>query len=89
MTEPKKVQIIRPHEKLSEYIYERDDKSLTKSHEDILLNRQDYEEVGWRRLRAIQSLPLQDNLPFTVSNSIAAFSSGMIGWLNIFEREKK
>lgn len=81
MTEPKKVHIIRPHEKLSEYVYERNEKYPVKSYEDLLMSQQDYEALGWRRLRTIQSVPLRENWPFTVSNSIMSFSSGMIGAL--------
>ena len=79
MSEPKKVQIVRSHQNLHEYIYQRNVNSKEDSYEQILLDQKDYTMVGWRRLHIIQSLPLKENWPITIGNAIASFSSGFVG----------
>jgi hypothetical protein len=79
---PKKIQVIRSHQNFDEYIYQRNANSQENSYEQILLDRKDYQTLGWRRLHMIQSLPLKENWPIIIGNVIAACSSGFLGQLN-------
>jgi len=47
--------------------------------EQFVLDQKDYYPIGWRRLNAVQTLPLTENWPITVGNAIASFSSGFLG----------
>jgi hypothetical protein len=73
--QPKRIQVIRSHQKIHEYIYQKDD----NSYEQVLLNQKDYYSIGLRRLHTIQALPLTENWPITMGNAIASFSSGFLG----------
>jgi hypothetical protein len=75
MSDSKRVQIIRSHQNIHEFTYQKD-KNLS---EQFLLNQKDYYTLGWRRLNLVQSLPLKDNWPITIGNAIATFSSGFLG----------
>ncbi|CAF2078785.1 unnamed protein product [Rotaria magnacalcarata] len=79
MTQPKRVQVIRPNQHINEFIYERDGTAQDISYEQTLLNQHEYYAVGWRRLNIIQTLPLNENWPITVGNGAAAVSSGFLG----------
>ncbi len=79
MNEPKKIQIIRSHEKIHEYMYQPNPNIQQNSYEQILLDRKDYQIIGWRRLNTIQGLPIKENWPITGGNAVAAFSSGFLG----------
>lgn len=79
MSEPTRVKIIRPHQNIDEFLYERDANSQERSYEQKLLDRKEYYDLGWRRLRIIQKLPLHENWPITMGNAAAAVSSGLLG----------
>ena len=79
MTEPRKVHIVRPHQTVTEYAYERGPNTPENTFDHMLLERKDYRALGWRRVTAIQSLPLNDSWPITVGNAVATFSSGFLG----------
>ncbi len=79
MSENKRIQIIRPHQNLKEFIYESDNKP---SNDQFIVKQKDYYIIGWKRLAAIQSLPLKENWPITMGNAVASFSSGLLGLQN-------
>ncbi|CAF0843615.1 unnamed protein product [Rotaria sordida] len=79
MTEPKRIQIVRSNQNVNEFVYQRDNNSQNYSYEQILFDQKEYDTVGWRRLHAIQTLPLQENWPITIGNGIASVSTGFIG----------
>ncbi|CAF3878324.1 unnamed protein product, partial [Adineta steineri] len=81
MSEPKRIQVIRPHQNINEFIYQTDTNPQSPSYNQILLNQQDYHQLGWKRLNRVQSLPLKDNWPIVAGNAIATFSSGFLGGL--------
>jgi hypothetical protein len=85
MSEPKKIQVIRSHQNLNEYIYQSNANFQENSYEQILLDRKDYHALGWRRLHILQTLPLKENWPITIGNAIAAFSSGFLGLFFLFK----
>lgn len=78
-TEPKKVHIVRPHQKATEYAYERGPNTPEYTFDQMLVDRKDYRALGWRRVNAVQALPLEDSWPITIGNAVATFSSGFIG----------
>jgi hypothetical protein len=79
MSEPKRIQVIRSHQNINEYIYQKDQNSQKDSYEELLLDRKDYYAIGWRRLNTVQKLPLRENWPIIMGNAIASFSSGILG----------
>jgi hypothetical protein len=79
MTEPKRIQVVRPYQDLNEYAYQRNQKSQGNVYEQALLEQKDYYAIGWRRLNAIQALPLKENWPITIGNAAGSFSSGFLG----------
>jgi len=79
MSEPKRIQIVRSHQNINEYIYHKDQNSQENSYEQLLLDRKDYYDIGWRRLNAVHKLPLREHWPITMGNAIASVSSGLIG----------
>lgn len=79
MTEPKRIQIVRSHQNINDFVYEKDSNTDENSYEQVLINRQDYSTVGWRRLHTCQSLPLKENWPITIGNAVSSFSSGFLG----------
>jgi hypothetical protein len=79
---PKKVQVIRSHQNVNEYMYKKNADVHENSYEQILLDRKDYQELGWKRLRTIQALPFNEQWPITVGNIVVATSSGIIGQFN-------
>ncbi|CAF4503371.1 unnamed protein product, partial [Rotaria sp. Silwood2] len=78
MNEPKRVQIIRPHQNINEFVYQRDNNSQDYSYEQVLLDQKEYYTIGWRRLHTIQSLPLHENWPITMGNGIVSVASGVV-----------
>ncbi|CAF4820147.1 unnamed protein product, partial [Rotaria sp. Silwood1] len=42
MNEPKRVQIIRPHQNINEFVYQRDNNTQDHSYEQILLDQKEY-----------------------------------------------
>ncbi|CAF2849163.1 unnamed protein product [Rotaria sp. Silwood2] len=78
MNEPKRVQIIRPHQNINEFVYQRDNNSQDYSYEQVLLDQKEYYTIGWRRLHTIQSLPLHENWPITMGNGIVSVASGVM-----------
>ena len=79
MTEPKKIHVVRPHQTITEYAYERSSNTLDDTHDQVLIDQKDYQKLGWRRINAVQSLPLKDSWPITIGNGVATFSSGLVG----------
>ncbi|CAF0832594.1 unnamed protein product [Rotaria sp. Silwood1] len=79
MNEPKRVQIIRPHQNINEFVYQHDNNTQDHSYEQILLDQKEYYTIGWRRLNTIQALPLYENWPITMGNGVASVSSGILG----------
>lgn len=79
MSEPKRIQIIRPHQNINDFAYQRDDKIQDRSYEEILLDHKEYHTLGWRRLEIVQRLPLNENWPIVIGNGIASVSSGLLG----------
>lgn len=79
MTEPKKVHIVRPHQTISEYAYERSSNTPEVTYDQLLKDRQDYHKLAWRRISTVQSLPLKESWPITIGNAVATFSSGLVG----------
>lgn len=79
MSEPKRIQIVRSHQNINEYVYQRDQNIPDSTYEQLLVNQQDYHAIGWRRLRTCQSLSLKENWPITIGNAAASFSSGFLG----------
>ena len=77
--ESRRIQVIRSHQNINEFAYQRDPNSQANSNEKYLLNQKDYYTIGWRRLNTIQSIPLKENWPITIGNALASFSSGFIG----------
>ena len=79
---PRKIQVIRSHQNLNEYMYKANADVQDNSYEQILLDRKDYQALGWKRLRTIQSLSFNENLQITVGTLLTASSSGIIGQFN-------
>jgi len=80
MSEPKRIQIVRSHQHINEYIYhQKDQNSQDNSNEQFVSDRKDYYPIGWRRVNTVQALPLRENWPITIGNAIASFSSGFLG----------
>jgi hypothetical protein len=79
MTEPKRIQVVRPNQNLNEYAYQTNPKFQGNVYEQALLEQKDYYTIGWRRLNAVQTLPLKENWPITIGNAAASFSSGFLG----------
>ena len=77
--EPKRIQVVRSHQDISEFAYNRDRTREPYSQKQLLLLQQDYSTLGWKRLNKLQSLPLKDNWPITLGNAAASFSSGFLG----------
>jgi hypothetical protein len=70
--EPKRVQIIRSHQRLDEFTIQKDP-SVKQS-----IN-QDYYVTGWKRLNAIQLVPLRESWPMIIGTALSASGSGLIG----------
>lgn len=79
MTEPKKIHIVRPHQTIIDYAYEHRSNTPEDTPDQLLIDQKDYKTLGWRRINAVQSLPLKDSWPVTIGNAVATFSSGLVG----------
>jgi hypothetical protein len=79
MSDSNRIQIVRPHQNIREFIYQKDKNLEDYPREQFLFNQHDYYTNGWKRLNTIQSLPFKDNWPITIGNAIASFSSGILG----------
>ena len=86
MSEPKRVQIIRPHQSINEFIYENPNDSNTTNrtqHQEQLINqflqRRDYYKIGFKNLSTVQSMSFVENWPILGGNTVTSFSSGFVG----------
>ena len=87
MSEPKRVQIIRPHQSINEFIYQNQTDSnttnRTQQQEQQLINQfpqiRDYHKIGFKNLSVIQALPFAESWPILVGNGVTSFSSGFVG----------
>ncbi|UJR27837.1 hypothetical protein I4U23_009103 [Adineta vaga] len=86
MNEPKRIQIVRPHQTVDEFAYQNQHDNTRNNrsqqllfNEQFYLNQQDYYKIGWKRLNAVQSLSFQENWPIVAGNAVASFSSGFLG----------
>ena len=45
MTEPKKIHVVRPHQTITEYAYERSSNTLDDTHDQVLIDQKDYQKT--------------------------------------------
>ena len=79
MSEPKRVQVIRSHQSLNEYIYEKKTPTTDTTHEPDQFHQPDYHAIGFSRLMQVQSLPLNESWPIIIGNGIGSASAGIVG----------
>ena len=78
MSEPKRIQVVRPNENLHDFTYVR---SPTTGSPILLdsVREIDHYALGMKRLSTIQSMPLAENWPIVAGNVASAFMSGLLG----------
>ena len=79
MSDSKRIVIVRPHQNVNEYIYQRDNDAQDYSNEQLISRSKDYYAIGWKQLHAIQALSLNDNWPIVLGNCVGSASSGLLG----------
>lgn len=78
MSEPRRIQVVRPNQDIRDFTYVKPSSSATGTPVDSTRNI-DYYQVGTQRLAQVHTLPLKDNWPILIGNTIAVCTSGVLG----------
>ena len=79
MSEPKRVQVIRSHQTLDEFMFEKKTPATDATHGPDVFHQPDYHAVGFKRLHQLQSLPFAESWPIIVGNGVGSVSTGFVG----------
>lgn len=79
MSEPTRVQIVRPHQNVTDFVFRVENRSDHDESQSVASYGKDYDKIAKDNITRIQKLPWKEKWPIFLTNVIPAATSGILG----------